>query len=65
MRNSSNRRIGLATSTDRINWSRYPGNPIMTYDEPWEEGGVHYPSVYKNNNQYVMIFMNAIGNRFW
>jgi predicted GH43/DUF377 family glycosyl hydrolase len=64
MRNSSNRRIGLATSTDRINWSRYPGNPIMTYDEPWEEGGVHYPSVYKNGNQYVMIFMNAIATGF-
>jgi predicted GH43/DUF377 family glycosyl hydrolase len=64
MRNLSNRRIGLAISTDRINWTRYPGNPILTYDEPWEEGGVHYPAVYKNNEQYVMIFMNAFGTGF-
>jgi predicted GH43/DUF377 family glycosyl hydrolase len=64
MRYLPNLRIGLATSTDRINWTRYSGNPILTYDQPWEGTGIYYPSVYKYNNQYVMIFSNAEGTGF-
>lgn len=57
-------RIGLATSTDRINWTRYSGNPILTYDQSWEGTGIYYPTVYKNNTQYVMIYMNGPGTGF-
>ena len=56
--------IGLATSTDGINWTRYSGNPILTYDKEWEGTGIYYPTVYKKSNQYVMIYMNAAGTGF-
>jgi predicted GH43/DUF377 family glycosyl hydrolase len=57
-------KIGLATSTDGINWTKNSGNPILTYDQSWEGTGVYYPSVYKNNNLYVMIYMNQPGTGF-
>jgi predicted GH43/DUF377 family glycosyl hydrolase len=56
--------IRVATSLDGINWTKYNGNPILTYDKPWEGTGVYYPSVYKNDNLYIMIFMNQLGDGF-
>jgi PKD repeat protein len=26
--------IGLATSTDKVHWTRYPGNPVLKLDQP-------------------------------
>jgi beta-1,2-mannobiose phosphorylase / 1,2-beta-oligomannan phosphorylase len=57
-------RIGLAMSTDRINWTRYPGNPVLTYDESWEGTGIYYPTVYEKNGQFEMIYMNQPGTGF-
>jgi predicted GH43/DUF377 family glycosyl hydrolase len=57
-------KIGLATSTDGINWTKFNGNPILSYDQLWEGTGVYYPSVYKTNNLYVMIYMNQLGSGF-
>jgi predicted GH43/DUF377 family glycosyl hydrolase len=56
--------IRLATSSDKINWTRFSGNPILTYDEVWEGSGVYYPNVYKKNDSYVMIYMNQPGSGF-
>ncbi|MFA6924480.1 MAG: T9SS type A sorting domain-containing protein [Bacteroidales bacterium] len=47
---------GLATSPDGLNWTKYPGNPVIThglagsYDDMW----VAVPSVIKRNNQFEM-----------
>lgn len=57
-------KIGLATSTDGINWTRDPSNPILVADQPWEETGVYYANVYEKNNQYEMIYMNTLGTAF-
>lgn len=56
--------IRLATSSDGINWIKYSGNPILTYNQGWEGSGVYSPSVYKSNNTYIMIFMNQLGTGF-
>jgi predicted GH43/DUF377 family glycosyl hydrolase len=56
--------IRLATSIDKVNWTKYSGNPILTYNEWWEDTGVYYPCVYKTSNSFVMIFMNQAGNGF-
>jgi len=57
-------KIGLATSTDGINWNRHPSNPILVADQPWEGTGVYYANVYEKNNQYEMLYMNASGTGF-
>jgi len=56
--------IRLATSADGINWTKYSGNPILTYDKTWEGMGIYYPTVYQKNNEYAMIFMNGSGTGF-
>ena len=63
-RGSSQLKMGLATSTDGINWNRHPSNPILIADEPWEGMGVYYANVYEKNNQYEMLYMNAAGTGF-
>ena len=56
-----NSKIGIATSYDGINWSMYAGNPILTATLPWEGGSIHFPTVVVENNQYKMVYGNAIG----
>ena len=31
-------RIGLATSSDLITWTKHPDNPVMVADSRWYEG---------------------------
>ena len=57
-------RIGLATSTDRINWERNVTNPILTFDTPWESTGVYYPTVYAASSGFEMIYMNGAATGF-
>jgi predicted GH43/DUF377 family glycosyl hydrolase len=57
-------KIGLATSPDGINWTKYSGNPILTYTQTWEGTGVYSASVYEKNGQYEMIYMNSLGTGF-
>ncbi len=56
---SNDRKIGLATSTDGINWIRYPGNPILTKTQSWEIGGPFYPSVIVENSIFKMVYATA------
>ena len=50
--------IGLATSTDGINWQRSTSNPILSPDPAisWVDGGVDGPSVVKYGSGYTMVF---------
>ena len=57
-------KVGLATSTDGINWTRHPSNPILIADKPWEGSGVYYANVYEKNGQYEMIYMNQAATGF-
>lgn len=52
-------KIGLATSTDGINWTRYSGNPILTATQAWETEGIYIPSVIKVNDKYYMVYQNG------
>lgn len=52
-------KIGLATSTDGINWTKYSGNPILVADKSWEGDGVYCASVAFFNNKYTMVYQNA------
>jgi beta-1,2-mannobiose phosphorylase / 1,2-beta-oligomannan phosphorylase len=60
-RNSGQPKIGLATSSDGINWTKHPGNPILQKDANWEGAGIYYPSVIYENNAFKMVYMNANG----
>ena len=56
--------IRLATSPDGINWTKYSGNPILTFNQGWEGSGVYNADVYENNGEYEMLFMNSLGTGF-
>jgi len=55
-------KIGLATSTDGINWIKYEGNPLFSESQEWEGEGYYWPSVIKYNNQYTMVYQNSYAN---
>jgi len=61
-RNLPNYNIGLATSTDGIDWVKYADNPIVTPGESWEETGVFHASVIITDTQIEMIYMNSASN---
>ena len=63
-RNLPNYKIGVAFSTDGINFTRYQGNPILTNQENWELNGVLYASVIEHNTELQMVFMNSNGTGF-
>jgi len=56
--NSTNPRIGYATSTDGVNWSKTLANPILTLGLPgsWDSGGVEQPGVVIGANGYMMYY---------
>ncbi|MFH0866330.1 MAG: T9SS type A sorting domain-containing protein [Bacteroidota bacterium] len=47
---------GLATSPDGLNWTKYPGNPVITYGPPqsYDDMWVAVPSVIKKDGQFEM-----------
>ncbi len=48
-------KIGLATSSDGINWTKYASNPILGFGtEPWEAGGVMACAVMPVSGGYKM-----------
>ncbi len=57
-------KIGLATSTDGINWVRYSANPILEPTQNWEGSGIFHPSIIYENNTYKMVFCNANSSGF-
>jgi predicted GH43/DUF377 family glycosyl hydrolase len=60
-------RIGYATSTDGINWTKDLNNPVMSEGD-WEtfnEWGVAAPSVVKDGSTYHMLFIGIDGNELY
>jgi len=51
--------IGYATSPDSITWTKYSGNPVVTYGSSgsWNYWGVDAPSVVKDVSTYHMLFI--------
>ncbi len=51
-------RIGYATSPDGINWTKHPGNPVLSEgaEESWDEWGLGGPSVVTENGFYHMMW---------
>lgn len=47
---------GLATSTDCVHWTKYPGNPIFSRGEEdaWDEGAIWFTTVEKIKGRYYM-----------
>jgi predicted GH43/DUF377 family glycosyl hydrolase len=53
---STNLRIGYATSPDGINWTKYAGNPVLNLGEAgsWDSAGVTSPTVVYHDSTYHM-----------
>ena len=47
---------GLATSTDLVQWTKYPRNPVFSRGEEgaWDEGAIWFTTVEKMNGVYYM-----------
>ncbi len=60
--NSGVRQIGLATSPDGVNWTKYSGNPVLTVggSSTWEAQSVFAPCVIFDGNAFKMWY-NASG----
>ncbi|HLX12200.1 MAG TPA: hypothetical protein VKS81_05255 [Bacteroidota bacterium] len=53
--------IGLATSTDGINWTKYSGNPIISHvPGTWKNDGAGSPQVSFDGSKYTMVYGGAI-----
>lgn len=63
-RNLPEYKVGLAVSNDGINFTRYPGNPILTKDNTWENSGVLDANVILENGLLKMVYMNSSGTGF-
>ncbi len=49
--------IGLANSTDSVNWTPYPDNPVVTYGSSgWDSGGVTRPVVVIVGGNYYVYY---------
>ncbi len=56
-------RIGYATSTDGINWTKQNnGNPVITPSESWELNNASYPTVLLLNEIYHMWYGAGTGD---
>ncbi len=52
--------VNLATSEDRINWTRYSNNPILFPNQNWENNSIVYPTVVKDGDIFKMFYGNGI-----
>ena len=54
-------RMGLATSSDGANWTKYSGNPVFNDPNSWANNCVEAPgfSVLKDNDRYYLMYNSA------
>lgn len=58
--------IGLATSTDGIEWTKYDGNPILTRSQSgWDSSYVRNPKVRNNGSTYFMYYTGSDVKPIW
>jgi beta-1,4-mannooligosaccharide phosphorylase/Secretion system C-terminal sorting domain len=57
-RSGNNGSIGLATSSDGVHWTKYPGNPILVAGAPgsWEQGSAEGAKVLRVGNLFHMFY---------
>ena len=63
-RNLPSYQIGIAVSSDGINFTKYSGNPIIVNQQNWEANGVLYPSVIEQNGTLQMAYMSSNSSGF-
>ncbi len=51
--------IGLAVSADGFQWSKFPGNPIITPSRPWESLGTATPTLLFNDSALQLWYCGA------
>jgi len=55
--------IGVAESSDGVNWTKYAGNPVLTPRQKWEggdDGIVGSPSVIHHQGRYIMYYSGGL-----
>jgi hypothetical protein len=57
-------KIGVATSRNGINFTKFQGNPILTNEKYWEANGVAHASVIEQNGLFRMVYMNSTASGF-
>jgi len=58
--------IGLATSTDGINWTKYSGNPIIRKGFPYGSNYAAAPNlIYNNGKFYTWLMGNDVRSKFF
>ncbi len=55
-------RIGLATSADGIDWTKHPGNPVISPTEAWETNSIIPGAVISNTGTYEMWYTGYDSN---
>jgi predicted GH43/DUF377 family glycosyl hydrolase len=62
--NSTTKGIGYATSTDKINWTKYGGNPVLSNSVgyAWDYNLVLEPAVVKIGDLYYMFYEGSNGH---
>jgi predicted GH43/DUF377 family glycosyl hydrolase len=63
-KNGSIYKIGLAVSSNGINWYKYSNNPVLSATLAWEGGAIMHPSIIKDNNKYKMVYGNISNSAF-
>lgn len=56
--------VGVAVSSDGINFMKYSGNPVLTNTQQWESNGVLDANVINENSTLKMVFMNSDASGF-
>jgi len=56
--------IGMATSTDGVNWTRYPGNPVLTSGEPgeWDDALDEHSVVFDGESYHMWYLGEFLGS---
>jgi len=59
---ASSSRIGLATSTNGVNWTKHATNPVLSPSQAWETAGIQAGSVISDGGLYKMWYTGLDNN---